>query len=407
MTDSIRQQHGRAIALLSAAAFASSASARLCDPMLPDLARSFAVSASSAAQVVSAFSVAYGLLQVFFGPLGDRIGKYRLIALTTLACTLGSFAAALATSLDWLIVARLLTGASAAGIIPLSMAWIGDTVAYEQRQATLARFLGGQIMGVIGGQFIGGLFADTLGWRWAFVFLAGMYLVVGVLVLLESRSNQATHHVRDGEARRTGVIAQASAVMGVGWARVILAVVFLEGMLVFGGLAFVPSYLHEHFGLSLTMAGALMACFGLGGLSYILYAKYFVRRFGEVGLAFVGGLLIALAWMMLAFGQSWHWVLPASYLIGLGFYMLHNTLQTNATQMVPQVRGTAVSLFASALFLGQSLGVVVAAWLLAGAGAVTLFVLAGCLMPLVSSVFARLLSVHHKEKLATALGGPL
>jgi predicted MFS family arabinose efflux permease len=44
--------------------------------------------------------------------------------------------------------------------------------------------------------------------------------------------------------------------------------------------------------------------------------------------------------------------------IGLGFYMLHNVLQTQATQMAPDHRSTAVTLFASVLFLGQSSGVV-------------------------------------------------
>ncbi|HQZ46612.1 MAG TPA: hypothetical protein PK042_10865, partial [Usitatibacteraceae bacterium] len=43
-----------------------------------------------------------------------------------------------------------------------------------------------------------------------------------------------------------------------------------------------------------------------------------------------------------------------------GFYMLHNTLQTNATQMAPTRRGTAVALFAGIFFLGQSGGVAVA-----------------------------------------------
>ncbi|MBU6505312.1 MAG: MFS transporter, partial [Betaproteobacteria bacterium] len=188
-------QHRRAVLLLSFAAFASAASARLCDPMLPSLVQVFRVAPEQAAQVVSSFSVAYGLLQVFFGPLGDRIGKYRLIALTTLACTVGSLGAVLAQSMGWLIVARLLTGASAAGIIPLSMAWIGDTISYEHRQATLARFLAGQIVGVIGGQFIGGVFTDTLGFRWAFGFMAATYLVVGLWVLYESHANERTHHV--------------------------------------------------------------------------------------------------------------------------------------------------------------------------------------------------------------------
>ena len=367
--------------------------------MLPDLARTFSASPAETAHVVSGFAVAYGLLQAFFGPLGDSIGKYRLIALTTLACTLGTLGAALASSLDYLVLARALTGASAAGIIPLSMAWIGDTVPYEERQATLARFLGGQILGVIGGQFIGGVFADTLGWRWAFGFICGLYLLVGLLVFLESRNNPSTRHTpAPSGQQRNGVLAQATKVFGAPWARVILAVVFLEGTVVFGGLAFVPSYLHERFALSLSMAGAVMGLFGIGGLTYIAFARYFVRRFGEVGLAFFGGLVIALAWCLMAFGNAWAWALPASYLSGLGFYMLHNTLQTNATQMAPEVRGTAVSLFASAFFMGQALGVVLAADLLARAGASALFMLAAMAMPVIGGVFANLLHKRHKLK---------
>jgi predicted MFS family arabinose efflux permease len=49
--------------------------------------------------------------------------------------------------------------------------------------------------------------------------------------------------------------------------------------------------------------------------------------------------------------------MPACYVMGLGFYMMHNTLQTHATQMAPERRGAAVASFASCFFLGQSLGV--------------------------------------------------
>jgi predicted MFS family arabinose efflux permease len=52
--------------------------------------------------------------------------------------------------------------------------------------------------------------------------------------------------------------------------------------------------------------------------------------------------------------------LPGLFAMGLGFYMLHNTLQINATQMAPDSRGTAVACFASSFFLGQSTGVALA-----------------------------------------------
>jgi predicted MFS family arabinose efflux permease len=58
---------------------------------------------------------------------------------------------------------------------------------------------------------------------------------------------------------------------------------------------------------------------------------------------------------------------------GLGFYMLHNTLQTQATQMAPQARGAAVALFASVLFIGQSLGVSVVALFMDGTSVWTVF----------------------------------
>ena len=67
--------------------------------------------------------------------------------------------------------------------------------------------------------------------------------------------------------------------------------------------------------------------------------------------------LLALAYVTLAF-EPRYWIAPfAIVAIGLGFYMLHNTLQTNATQMSPEARGTAVAMFSSALYLGQTAGV--------------------------------------------------
>lgn len=78
----------RAVLILAGAAFASAASFRVCDPFLPVLAASFNVGISSAARVITAFVVAYSVFQLVFGPLGDRVDRYHLVAYSTLACTL-------------------------------------------------------------------------------------------------------------------------------------------------------------------------------------------------------------------------------------------------------------------------------------------------------------------------------
>ena len=66
---------------------------------------------------------------------------------------------------------------------------------------------------------------------------------------------------------------------------------------------------------------------------------------------------MAAAMLAVALAPVWWWSVPACAVMGLGFYMMHNTLQTNATQMAPERRGTAVAAFACCFFLGQSVGV--------------------------------------------------
>ncbi len=390
----------RAIVLLSCAAFASAASLRVCDSLLPQLARDFGTSTGRAAIVVSGFSVAYGLLQAFFGPLGDRFGKYRMVAIATLGCVPGCVGSALAPGLDWLLGFRVLSGATAAGVIPLAMAWIGDTIPYERRQQTLARFLSGQILGLVTGQFMGGLLADTLGWRYSFALLALLYLVAGLALFREMASNQVTRHVQAVQTHSLlrGFQAQAATVLRVPWSRVVLATVFLEGMAVFGALAFIPTYLHLRFGLSLTAAGAVLAAYGAGGLSYTFVARTLVARLGESGLALAGGLVLGAAYVSLAFASQWSLGLPACFFAGLGFYMLHNTLQTNATQMAPAARGTSVSLFASSFFLGQSCGVSLAAAAVDRAGAQVLFGAAAVALPCIGAAFALALRLRRAPR---------
>lgn len=69
-----------AIPGLSVAAFASGISMRVTDPLLPRLASEFSLTLGHAALVITVFAIAYGFSQLLFGPLGDRFGKYRVIA---------------------------------------------------------------------------------------------------------------------------------------------------------------------------------------------------------------------------------------------------------------------------------------------------------------------------------------
>ncbi len=357
-----------AVPALSLAAFASGISLRITDAPLPRLAHDFSVSIGQAAGVITAFAVAYGLAQLLFGPLGDRFGKYRVIAWACVACAVTTSLCGLAQSFSQLLAARLVAGATAAALIPLSMAWIGDVVPYARRQPVLARFLIGQIMGLSLGVSMGGFAADYWGWRLPFLAIGGGYVLVSVLLF-------AVHRQLPAQARQTrpslghplrSMVNEFAQVLAQPWARVVLLTVFTEGAFLYGTFAFIATHLHTVFGVSLATAGSVVMWFGFGGLLFALCSATLVRRLGEVGLTCWGGILIALSLLTVGLAPVWWWAIPACFVAGLGFYMLHNTLQINATQMAPERRGAAVSAFASCFFLGQAAGV-------AAAGAVTAY----------------------------------
>ncbi|MDE3011868.1 MAG: MFS transporter [Pseudomonadota bacterium] len=371
--------------MLSCAAFASALALRLCDPMLPALAAEFQISLGRAALVVTAAGVAYGCCQLLFGPLGDRHGKFRVLAWACLASTIGAAGSALSDSFATLALARVCTGATTAALIPLSMAWIGDNVGVRERQATLARFLSGQVIGLLSGQVLGGFFADHFGWRWGFAVLAAIYLAVGLLLLRAMA--RRPHLGRSGES--AGGRSRLRAVLALPAARFVVTAVYFEAVAVFGALAFAPAFLHHRFGLSLFHSGLAVGTFGLGGLSYTLLAPWWVRRLGPRRLAQSGSLLLALAFVTLVVAPVWPLGMAACALAGLGFYQLHNTLQTLATQMAPAARGTAVSLFASFFFIGQASGAALSGVLVDHVGAAALFWLAALPLPLVGAAVAR------------------
>ena len=124
------------LTLLTLAAFASSASFRVCDPMLPVLAGLFDAPAGRVARIITGFTIAYGAMQLIYGPLGERFDRFRIVTLATALCAVGSLGATLATRLDVLTLCRILTGVAAAGIIPMSIPAIAGLVpAGRGRQA--------------------------------------------------------------------------------------------------------------------------------------------------------------------------------------------------------------------------------------------------------------------------------
>ena len=385
----------RAIALLSFTAFASAASLRGTDPMLPLFVEEFSTTPGGAAATITAFSVAYGLFQVLHGPIGDRIGKFRLVFVTSILSLLATIACALAPTLGFLVAARFIAGGLVGAAIPLSIAWIGDVVPYEKRQAVLARFIIGQMLGVAIGNAAGGYVGELFGWRSMFWLLASLYALATGFLWLELRSNRlAQEDTSHAHSSLLDSFRRMGALLARPWVITVLVTATIEGGLFYGALSFVAFHLHEHLGLGLGASGTVVTTFALGGLCYALVARPVVRRLSERDLALTGGLIMGAAFFGLVLAPTAAWVVPCLLAAGGGLYMLHNTLQVHATQMAPESRGAAMALFALFLFTGQSLGVWLGSQVLDAAGTTPLFLIAAIGLPLVGLFFSRRLALR-------------
>ena len=386
----------RSIILLAVAGFASQAQVRVTDSLLPQIAADFNTTVGAAAIVVTAYALAHGSVQLVIGPVGDRFGKYRTVAaMCAIAAVLVMICGTVST-LPALALARLATGAAAGWVIPISMAYVGDVTPYNQRQTILARYLTGQIIGQLFGQAAGGILGDLIGWRNVFFVLSGMFTVATAGLLYELFTNPQTRtHGHADQSSRGGFVADYAAVLSNPWARMLLIVSFFESSTMWGAFAYIGADLRLRFGISFTLVGLTVACFGIGGLTYAATVKALVGRLGQTGLTICGGFILSAAYVELAIGPAW-WLAPIAVVcIGLGFYMFHNTLQTNATQMTPEARGTAVAIFSSALYIGQTAGVATGGLVIDRFGAIPLFLGSAIALPVLAIWFARELRRHR------------
>ncbi|MFQ3622963.1 MAG: MFS transporter, partial [Acetobacteraceae bacterium] len=254
-----RHASGPPLAILMLTGFLSGAGMRVADPLLALIGGDFGVSVGRTAPVVAAFTLVYGLAQPVLGPLGDRLGKLRLIAACMGLYGLASLASAFAPGLGLLVLLRALAGAFAGGLIPVAIALIGDTTSYENRQATLGRFMTGIVLSNLVTSPGSGAAGDVIGWRPVFALLGAVALAAAVPLWREARRFPPPVH-----GPEAGAVARYRMLLGRPAARRLLWLVAVEGGVAFAAPPFIGAFLVEGYGLSFSAAGLLLGAAGVG-----------------------------------------------------------------------------------------------------------------------------------------------
>lgn len=373
MTDSSVERQRPLLLALGLATFMVSLDARVVAPLLPAIAHDYHTTIARAGYVVSGYLLPYGLFQLAYGPLADRFGKVRISVFAMAAFSVGTALCGAFASFSAVLILRALTGAAAAALIPLTIAYIGDTVPYAQRQAALAMLMASSGAAQALSVSLGGTLAAVFSWRAIFPILGVLSALVtvylGVYAKRELRAQPAP-----GTRRPSYRDALESPLLP------ILLLVAFEGCLFLGGFPYLSGLLEQRFHLGSLPIGLLL---GLTGASQLLSARLLpriLRRASERELLLVGGSLMGVAYLISAWAPAFVWVGLSCALVGAGFSLCHSTIQTRATEAFPGGRATSLALFAFSLFLGSALGSVGFGALIERAGYAVTFGLAGLLL---------------------------
>ncbi|MET1128258.1 MAG: MFS transporter [Thermoproteota archaeon] len=320
-------------------------------PMFGALRRELGANTLLLGLTVTAYMVPFGIAQLFSGAVSDiAYGRRTTITAGLAAYGAGALGSALAPSMGVLLAFRALQGAGNAFTTPIAMAAAGDIFPREVRGRVMGILSLAATLGVALGPAAGGLLS-AVSWRLGFGLLAA--LAAAAALLVRATLPEAEHG--KFAARRAGVsyaVRRALAHRGV-------LAVGLAGFLVFAARTGLVTYLSDlltlpPYNLSEPEVGGLLTLVGIGGLAAGPAWGFLADKVGR-RTALLFGVTIQLPLLAAFSTSSWYSLLPV-LLLTYGFTVaaVGTALSTLAVEVLPELRGTATSIYGSFRFLGYA-----------------------------------------------------
>jgi len=338
---------------LAAAVFLIFFNGYMLAPLIPALSREFSVGIQQMGWVVPAYMLTYGFSTLFYGPLSDRIGR-KAVLLTLLGAFVAvTFLSAFAWSFASLIAARVLSGLCAGGILPITLALIGDLYPYRSLGRPMGWMFGAVAGGVAFGSTFGAWLNPYLGWRGEFMLLAAGEIAVFLVVHRRRHLLHSPAKVRLSAGQlATGYWALISNARGLG----AYGLIFLNGAFHSGILSWLGYYLFHRFDLSDERIGRTLLGYGIPGKLLGPTIGRLADRFGRRRIIPLGFAVASLSAVALVSREPLWAVTTAITCLSVGFDMSHPLMAGIVASLDPKRRGQAMGLNAFAIFTGFGIG---------------------------------------------------
>ncbi len=219
------------------------------------IAVSLGVSFPTVVSVATAYFVCYGLSQPVWGVLADRFGRVHVLVASLTGAGVSGLVSALSPNEGFLLVSRSITGAFFGGVVPAVLTYVGDTTPSAERQHRFTQVLAAISLGGAASSLGAGVLADLELWRLAFA-ITGLAALVGAVLVRSIAEPERARGELSSLAGLWRVVTNK-------WFVVLFSLTLIEGGVLFGVLSFIAPAV-EHAGGSASLAGAMVAVYGVG-----------------------------------------------------------------------------------------------------------------------------------------------
>jgi MFS transporter, YNFM family, putative membrane transport protein len=321
-------------------------------PLLPDIAKEFAISPATSSLSQSSTTIALAISLIIAGSLSDVYGRKSVMTFSLLASSLLAICTGFATSFHMLIIGRILLGITLAGLPAVAMAYLGEEIEAKSLGMAMGLYISGNSIGGMSGRIISGVLTDYFNWHVALMGVGIISLISTVIFLVlippSAHFKKQTFQFKS----LAGTLFSQFKVPG-------LTLLFTIGFLLMGGFVSLYNYIGFEliappYSLSQTVVGFIFIVYIVGTFSST-WMGMLADQYGKKRI-----LPLTLIIMLSGVSATLHpnlWV----KIIGIavftyGFFAGHSIASSWVGRLAVHDKAQASALYLSAYYAGSSVG---------------------------------------------------
>ncbi|OPJ64012.1 MFS transporter [Clostridium oryzae] len=329
-------------------------------PLVPLIASSFNIAASSGGYLVTAYSILYVIFSPLLGPISDKVGRKKMMVIGTFIFSIASLATGIAPNYILTIIARAFTGVGAACAAPNVWAYIGDYFDYKERGRVTAIIASALSLGMILGVPIGSFLAQLMHWETCFYVLAVVSFLVSISIYAYFPDKKTT------DSSNTNYLHQFIKVFKVKSVVFSFLVTLFIAVANLGLYTFLGFWLDKQFNLKVSDVGLFLIFAGFGNVCGVQLGGILSDKFSKKKTIIASSLLLVTALILLPIFGNNIFLAAIDVFLWLGSGgAAFSVMQVLITQLSSAQRGTVMAVNNSFMWLGTASGSAIVSFLIA------------------------------------------